>query len=381
MGIKKGQKEIEDFFKSKGYTLLDEYKKNNAKMLCEKDGYRYYTSYVGLQSDKSPTLWGMSNIDNIGYNINVYLSKRKSLSKFASYEIIKKNKRTRILVHMICSCGNEFTKTLDDLVYNKYPTCYKCSLVGRGRTHRKSKINKDVLVNSGLKILSDDSCIGDNDLVEVMDSDGYLGFVSPNKIKHKGDGISRFDIRINKKHYVDNVNRWAELQGVDVKCVGFSDKNYGRRIAIKCQCGCGNIFETSITSFQNGKIKCDECSKKTSRYEYVFRDYLDKIGIDYVYQYSLNQCRDTLPLPFDFYLKEYNILIEIDGEGHFSPCCFNHMSYERAKKSYDITVKHDKIKSDFCKDNNIKLIRIPYIMFKDGIWQEYFQNSLKGNDL
>lgn len=36
------------------------------------------------------------------------------------------------------------------------------------------------------------------------------------------------------------------------------------------------------------------------------------------------------------------------------------MSEENAKKSFDATVKHDKIKNDYCKKYNIPLLRIPY---------------------
>ena len=348
-------------------------------MLCEKDGYYYGISYGNLQFGKTPSLWGVNNIANLEHNINVYLSKRNSSSKFVSYEIVKKSKRTRILVHMICSCGNEFAKTLDDLVYNKYPTCFNCSVVGRGREHRKSDKNRKAIIDAGLEILTDSSSIRDTDWIEVKDNDGYIGFVQPNKIKHKGNGISRFDIRINKKHYIENVNHWAELQGIDVECIGFSDKDYTKQ-AITCKCGCGNIFDTSIASFQNGKIRCEQCSKSISGYEYSFKKYLDRNGIRYIYQYSLNQCRDVLPLPFDFYLSELNVLVEIDGQGHYRPCNFNHISIEKAMLSFNITKKHDDIKTNFCKENRIKLIRIPYTMFDNGAWIDYFQNSLRSNE-
>jgi hypothetical protein len=59
------------------------------------------------------------------------------------------------------------------------------------------------------------------------------------------------------------------------------------------------------------------------------------------------------PLPFDFYLPDYNMIIEFDGEQHYKQSHFTHsnLSYTQA---------HDIIKNDYCKNKNIKLIRIPY---------------------
>ena len=60
-------------------------------------------------------------------------------------------------------------------------------------------------------------------------------------------------------------------------------------------------------------------------------------------------------MPFDFYVNnEY--LIEYDGEQHFDKNSFF---------NYEYTHIHDKIKSKWCKDNNIPLIRIPYTKYND----------------
>ena len=100
---------------------------------------------------------------------------------------------------------------------------------------------------------------------------------------------------------------------------------------------------------------------------------MEEQKIQYIYQYSLNQCRDVLPLPFDFFLPEYKLLVEIDGEGHYRPCHFNQIGYDKARETFIITKKHDKIKDDYCANNNLTLLRIPYTMFdKDNTYQEFF---------
>jgi len=60
-------------------------------------------------------------------------------------------------------------------------------------------------------------------------------------------------------------------------------------------------------------------------------------------------------LPFDFYLTDFNVCIEYDGEMHFK-------EIERfgGKVKLDYHIKNDNIKNKFCIDNNIRLFRIKY---------------------
>ena len=81
---------------------------------------------------------------------------------------------------------------------------------------------------------------------------------------------------------------------------------------------------------------------------------LEEQNIDYVQEKWFSDCRDTNPLPFDFYLPKYNICIEFDGEQHFKDNHFFNFSF-------NLNRKHDNIKNEYCKNNNIKLIRISYL--------------------
>lgn len=72
-----------------------------------------------------------------------------------------------------------------------------------------------------------------------------------------------------------------------------------------------------------------------------------------------------MPLPFDFYLPSYNIVIELDGEQHFKPVRFGGISHKEAIEQFKIRKLHDKIKNQFCKNNNIRLVRIPYYNIKE----------------
>ena len=64
-------------------------------------------------------------------------------------------------------------------------------------------------------------------------------------------------------------------------------------------------------------------------------------------------------MPFDFYLPDYNTCIEYDGEQHFHTPNNKTSTYFTKEKIDEIQYR-DSIKNQYCKDNNIKLIRIPY---------------------
>lgn len=57
-------------------------------------------------------------------------------------------------------------------------------------------------------------------------------------------------------------------------------------------------------------------------------------------------------LPFDFYLPDYNLLIEYQGKQHF----FNDFFKENIKHRQYL----DKIKKNFCISNNIDFLEITY---------------------
>lgn len=362
-------------FNDKGYNIIGDIKNTTTPIKCEKQGYWYKISYHNLEYDKKPSLWGFYNIENLEHNINNFIKKREIKAKFLSYSIVIHKQKKRILLTFQCECGQIFNKILEDAIYKTYLCCNNCALKKRGINRRKSDKNIAIIKMAGYKIINCPQNLRNNELVEVEDDKGFRGFISTSKIQC-GKNISKFDERINKKYYIYNVNNLIKINGNDCICLDFIKKQH-TRTSLLFRCNCGNEFITSIASFQNGKVRCEKCAKSISKYEYEFKTYLDSLKISYIYQYSLNQCKDILPLPFDFFIEKYKCLIEIDGEGHYHICHFNQISTEKATKSFESTQKHDKIKNDFCKNNNIPLLRIPYTAFIDKNYQQLFQNFIR----
>jgi len=87
--------------------------------------------------------------------------------------------------------------------------------------------------------------------------------------------------------------------------------------------------------------------------EQRIKNYLERNGLEFVYQKKYDDCRNINPLPFDFYITKYNLIVEFDGYHHYG-------EVSKYDDSLDKVQKHDGIKNKYCEDNNINILRIPY---------------------
>ena len=79
-----------------------------------------------------------------------------------------------------------------------------------------------------------------------------------------------------------------------------------------------------------------------------------------------DDCVYDKTLPFDFYLPDYHSCIEVDGIGHYRPVAFGG-NKEQARIIYSKRVITDDIKTKYCEENNIPLLRLPFWEIEDGI--------------
>jgi very-short-patch-repair endonuclease len=107
---------------------------------------------------------------------------------------------------------------------------------------------------------------------------------------------------------------------------------------------------------------CPKCNSSKGELEII--KVLTKNNIEFVNQKRFNDCRDKIPLPFDFFIPSKNVLIEYDGEQHFKFGC-NMGKYITTEKNLRDTQKKDAIKTKYAEDSGKKLIRIPYTEMKN----------------
>lgn len=138
-----------------------------------------------------------------------------------------------------------------------------------------------------------------------------------------------------------------------------------------------NKYDYSLSNYKNSRTKIDIICKehgifkqapyhhksnegcpvcKSSKGEKKILSFLIENNIKFERQKTFDGCESKYKLRFDFYLVEYNICIEFDGEYHFKPID----NWGGIEKLKNVKLKDD-IKNNFCIKNNINLIRITYL--------------------
>ena len=104
---------------------------------------------------------------------------------------------------------------------------------------------------------------------------------------------------------------------------------------------------------------CPSCAESESKNERLIKGTLECYDVQFESEKRFDDCGDIKPLPFDFYIPSINLIIEYDGEGHYLESFYKNR-FDNPKEALEHTKFHDDIKTQYCKDNNINLLRIPY---------------------
>lgn len=118
---------------------------------------------------------------------------------------------------------------------------------------------------------------------------------------------------------------------------------------------CSHVYYISPDNLLRGK-GCPKCSIRQSSYMDIVESYLSNHMITYIKEARFPDCKNIRTLPFDYYLPDYNMCIEVDGEFHFN----NNSKDLNLQSNYHEVSKRDNIKTAYCINNNIRLLRLPY---------------------
>lgn len=134
------------------------------------------------------------------------------------------------------------------------------------------------------------------------------------------------------------------------------ESNKFNRRLYKCKCDCGNEVVTAGNCLISGHTR--SCGCINSYYNSYIAILLQDMNVNYRSEYVINI--DGTSYRYDFYLPDYNLIIEYDGEQHYFPVNFGGWDELELHRQFKKTQEHDKIKEKYCTDNNINLLRIPY---------------------
>jgi hypothetical protein len=256
---------------------------------------------------------------------------------YSKVEYIDYNTKIKI----ICPKHDDFEKTPKQLSLGK--GCPDCSL-------NKPSINKLIdefneIHNNKFKYKIDKYENNRQHIQVYCPEHGWF----PQTIKnHKKYGCKKCS-----EKYLDNEMFIKKANKIHNNLYTYENTTYtDNKGIVIIDCPKHGLFEQIANDHLNGS-GCPTC--KNSNGEKIIFNYLKENMINFEIQKKFEDCKDKRVLPFDFYLTEKNTCIEYDGKQHYE-IVENWNGIDGLKDR----MKKDKIKSDFCIKNKIKLIRIKY---------------------
>lgn len=268
-----------------------------------------------------------------------------------------RDKNKKLIWEAECSCGNVITTTSDLILSGSTRSCgclkrdktiERCTKPMVGKTFSRLKVIRKAYTKKGKGVY-----------YECLCSCGNTVIVQGAMLR---SGNSRSCGCLAK----ENREKFEDLTGQrfgKLVVLGRAPKrNKEHDTRFRCKCDCGGIIETLRASLINGEVISCGCVK--SKGEYKISTILAENNIVFEKQKSYDDLRGESChgiLRYDFYIPKYNYLIEYDGEQHFKAGKLGWNNEEYHEK----TKKRDKIKNEYCRKNNIPLIRIPYTQYED----------------
>ena len=342
-------------------TIGEEFKKNGKifyHCFCdcgnEKDVYRQ-----GL-IDGSTTSCGCYARENT----SSIFSKDYTNRRFGHLQTLKRlprYKNGKTYYECICNCGNKRIVCGSDLTMGKVTMCKNCAkeyrLSQRRKDYTGKKFGKLIIIemiyeeNQRTKALCKCDCGNE----KIIDMQNILSGHT------QSCGCYEKESRYDRNHSIDIAgNKYGML--VAIKQTENRAANGG--VIWECLCDCGNKTYVAYTNLIKGHTLSCGC-RKNSKWEDFIDSYLKSLHIEFEREKRFVDCKnaqDSDMLPFDFYIKSHNVIIEYDGMHHFEP-----IPYWGGDEKFQITQRNDNIKNNYCKSHNITLLRLPYTLKENEI--------------
>ena len=269
-----------------------------------------------------------------------------------------------------CDCGStDIVVSGDYLTNSECPSC--------GCEARKNRIEKNRTNNIGEKhgrLTIIDVIWGDGPAKAICECDcgsEYIGIkadivsghtqscgclqsemTSTANTKDWTGYIADSGVKFIQQHHINNKGQWVW----------------------ECQCPlCDDLFYELPVRVNNGHTTSCGCRIQSFGESFI-RSTLEVMKIQFIPQYTFDDCKHIYVLRFDFaiFIKDKLIgLIEYDGRQHFEP-----VDIFGGLDGFEKTKKCDEIKNTYCKTNNIPLLRLPYTLSTKEIEEKLYKYYL-----
>ncbi len=333
------------------YSLVD-YKNahSKVKIICLEHGQFEQAAYTHIRGTGCKQCYHTNKAGNSQrLSIDKFINKSKEIhgNKYDYSLVVYINSKTKIKI--ICPIHGQFIQAPEKHLSGQ--GCKQCGQQILKDSQRKTQYD---FIKESKKVHKDKY---DYSLVAYINSNTKIKIICPihgvweqKPNKHlSGQGCRKCSgsNKLTTELFINKSNEAHDCK-YDYSLVDYKD-HYSK---VKIKCPAHGVFEQGAGSHISG-IGCPRC--KESKGEKKIFNQLVKKGIIFETQKTFNGCKFKNKLRFDFYLPEYNICIEYDGEQHYKP-----ISYYGGHEQLLLTQKRDSIKTQFCQDNDIQLIRIKF---------------------
>lgn len=310
--------------------------------------------------DKAEERLGICKINSIRM---CYKIKRKDLTniKFGHLTVLEMlyNYENKHKTHCrcICDCGNEHIILADHIQKRNNPSCGCMSSYYRTIHNRSNEIGNKY----GYLTIIDIDCLQDGSVAICKCDCGKT--VRCNK----ADIISGHTLSCGclQRKRASNANQkdfsgYRSQSGVIIKERAYKKlKGESGVWYWKCICPlCGNDFIALPAKVISNHTTSCGCKISSSKKRFI-ENYMMANNVRYEKQKRFADCKYKYTLPFDFAIYDNNnklmCLIEYDGQQHYKS-----VDFFGGEESFRNTQIRDQIKTKYCIENNIPLLRLNY---------------------
>lgn len=279
--------------------------------------------------------------------------------KITNIERRKENNRSRVYISVTCDKGHKYVVLLDN-----YKNGCKCPECKREKVSKQfSKYNyyeiKELLFKNDLELITKEE---DNwkRLIECKctlcgrtKKMTITNFLKGRKCGCVMNNLRHTQVQFEEAFYKNHNHEEYVVIG--------KYKNNMTKIDILHN-KCGKVFSNTPDNLIRRGDGCPYCNDLPKGEESI-KMFLEKNNIKYQQQKTfegLLGLSDKRNLSYDFYIEDKNILIEYQGKQHYEP-----VEYFGGEEKFLIQLEHDKRKKDFAMSNNIDLLEISYLQYKE----------------
>ena len=267
-----------------------------------------------------------------------------------------------------CKCGNKISVKECNLKYGSRKSC-GCLQKERAGEHNKKDLSGqrfgrlyvickvEPYISPQNKKLTQYLCCCDCGNQKIVIGSHLTGGLTTSCGCHRREATSQ-------AHSSDLLHQRFGMLTV-IEKVGSENKNNQKRILWQCKCDCGNEVILNTNVLTCGNTSSCGC-RRYFKGEEKIKDYLISHKIKFERQKGYDDLRGNKggKLRYDFYIPEYNLLIEYQGVHHYKVTNFSG-NQELSEQNFKEQKINDEIKREYAISHNINFLEISYTDYDD----------------